>query len=147
MPNRPETVFYGEIPVRTFAVNGRIKYAARDLCGILGYHAPHDMLNPFVKSKPEYIDAITRGGTQKLRVAERGDIEKVLDRCRHRNAPKLRAWLRRGTAQTAPKPADLRTEHGILRNAARNRGKENIINNSLKINIASFVSIVPFNVN
>ena len=105
MPNKPETVFYGEIPVRTFAVNGRTKYAARDLCGILGYHAPHDMLNPFVKSKPEYIDAITGGGTQKLRVAERSDIEKVLDRCRHRNVPKLRAWLRRGTAQTAPKPA------------------------------------------
>ena len=106
MPNKPETVFYGEIPVRTFAVNGRIKYAARDLCSILGYHAPHDMLNPFVKSKPEYIDAITRGGTQKIRVAERSDIEKVLDRCHHRNAPKLRAWLRRGTAQTAPKPAE-----------------------------------------
>ena len=41
MPNRPETVFYGEIPVRTFIMNGRIKYAARDLCGLLGYHAPH----------------------------------------------------------------------------------------------------------
>ena len=101
MPNKPETVFYGEIPVRTFAVNGRIKYAARDLCGILGYHAPHDMLNPFVKSRPEYIDAVTRGGTQKIRVAERSDIEKVLDRCRHRDAKKLREWLRTGV-----KPAE-----------------------------------------
>ena len=36
MPNKPETVFYGATPIRTFAVNGRIKYAARDLCGILG---------------------------------------------------------------------------------------------------------------
>ena len=96
MSNKPETVFYGEIPVRTFIMNGRIKYAARDLCGILGYHAPHDMLNPFVKSRPEYIDAVTRGGTQKIRVAERGDIEKVLDRCRHRNVESLRRWLRKG---------------------------------------------------
>ena len=106
MPNKPETVFYGEIPVRTFTMNGRTKYAARDLCGILGYPAPHKMLDPFVKAKPEYIDAVTRGGTQRLRVAELSDIEKVLDRCRHRNAPKLRAWLRRGTAQTAPKSAE-----------------------------------------
>ena len=105
MPNKPETVFYGEIPVRTFTMNGRTKYAARDLCGILGYPAPHKMLDPFVKAKPEYIDAVTRGGTQRLRVAELSDIEKVLDRCRHRNAPKLRAWLCRGTVQTAPKPA------------------------------------------
>lgn len=104
MPNNPETVFYGETPIRTFAINGRTKYAARDLCGILGYSRADKMLAA-VNSRPEYIDAITRGGTQKLRVAERGDIEKVLDRCRHRNAPKLRAWLRRGTAQTAPKPA------------------------------------------
>ena len=104
MPNKPETVFYGEIPVRTFAVNGRIKYAARDLCGILGYHAPHDMLNPFVKSKPEYIDAITSGGTQKIRVAERGDIEIVLTRCRHRNAAKLREWLRAGVKPAEKKP-------------------------------------------
>lgn len=104
MPNKPETVFYGEIPVRTFTMNGRIKYAVRDLCGILGYSRADKMLAT-VDSRPEYVDAITGGGTQKLRVAERSDIEKVLDRCRHRNAPKLRAWLRRGTAQTAPKPA------------------------------------------
>ena len=106
MPNKPETVFYGEIPVRTFTMNGRIKYVACDLCGILGYPTPHKMLNPFVKSRPEYVNGITRGGIQKLRVAERGDIEKVLARCRHRNAPKLRAWLRRSTAQTPPKPAE-----------------------------------------
>ena len=105
MPNNPETVFYGETPIRTFTMNGKTKYAARDLCGILGYSAPHKMLDRIVKAKPEYIAVVTNGGTQKLRVAERGDIEKVLDRCRHRNAPKLRAWLRRGTAQTAPKPA------------------------------------------
>ena len=110
MPNKPETVFCGEIPVRTFAVNGRTKYAARDLCGILGYPAPHKMLDPFVKAKPEYIDAVTRGGTQRLRVAELSDIEKVLDRCRRRNAPKLRTWLRRSTAQTASKPADKPTK-------------------------------------
>ena len=96
MPNKPETVFYGNTPIRTFAVNGRIKYAARDLCGILGYHAPHKMLDPFVKTKPEYIDAITSGGTQKIRVAECADIEKVLAHCRHRNAAKLREWLRTG---------------------------------------------------
>ena len=105
MPNKPETVFYGATPIRTFAINGRIKYAARDLCGILGYSRADKMLAA-VNSRPEYIDAITSGGTQKIRVAERGDIEKVLDRCRHRNAPKLRAWLRRGTVQTAPKPAE-----------------------------------------
>ena len=114
MPNKPETVFYGEIPVRAFAVNGRIKYAARDLCGILGYSRADKMLAT-VNSRPEYVDAITRGGTQKLRVAERGDIEKVLDRCRHRNVPKLRAWLRRGTAQTAPKPAGKpKTDDNVL---------------------------------
>ena len=99
MPNKPETVFYGEIPVRTFTMNGRTKYAARDLCGILGYPAPHKMLDPFVKAKPEYIDAVTRGGTQRLRVAELSDIEKVLDRCRHRNAPKLRATEARREAE------------------------------------------------
>ena len=104
MPNNPETVFYGETPIRTFTMNGRTKYAARDLCGILGYSRADKMLAT-VNSRPEYIDAITRGGTQKIRVAERGDIEKVLDRGRHRIAPKLREWLRRGTAQTAPKPA------------------------------------------
>ncbi len=105
MPNKPETVFYGATPIRAFTMNGRIKYAARDLCGILGYSRADKMLAA-VNSRPEYIDAITSGGTQKIRVAERGDIEKVLDRCRHRNASKLRAWLRRGTAQTAPKPAE-----------------------------------------
>ena len=105
MPNKPETVFYGATPVRTFAVNGRIKYAARDLCGILGYSRADKMLAA-VNSRPEYIDTITSGGTQKIRVAERGDIEKVLDRCRHRIAPKLREWLRRGTVQAAPKPAE-----------------------------------------
>ena len=68
-----------------------------------------------VESRPEYVDAITGGGTQKLRVAERSDIEKVLDRCRHRNVPKLRAWLRRGTAQTAPKPAEKpKTDDNVL---------------------------------
>ena len=59
-----------------------------------------------VNSRPEYIDAITSGGTQKIRVAERGDIEKVLAHSRHRNAPKIRAWLRKGSAQTAPKPTE-----------------------------------------
>ena len=93
MPNKPETVFYFEIPIRTFTMNGKTKYAVRDLCGILGYPAPHKMLDPFVKTKPEYIDAITSGGTQKIRVAERGDIEKVLAHCHHRNAAKLREWL------------------------------------------------------
>ena len=44
-----------------------------------------------------------RGGTQKIRVAERGDLEKVLDRCRHRIAPKLREWLRTGV-KPAKKP-------------------------------------------
>ena len=105
MPNKPETVFYGATPIRTFAINGRIKYATRDLCGILGYSRADKMLAT-VNSRPEYIDAITSGGTQKIRVAERGDIEKVLDRCRHWNAPKLRTWLRRGTAQTAQKSAE-----------------------------------------
>ena len=95
MPNKPETVFYGETPIRTFTMNGRTKYAARDLCGILGYSRADKMLAA-VNSRPEYIDAITRGGTQKLRVAERGDIEKVLDRCHHRNVEPLRRWLRKG---------------------------------------------------
>ena len=95
MPNKPETVFCGETPVRTFAVNGRTKFAARDLCGIIGYPAPHKMLAS-AHSRPEYIDAMTPGGTQKLRVAEREDIEKVLSHCRHRNAGKLRNWLRKG---------------------------------------------------
>ena len=109
MPNKPETVFCGETPVRTFAVNGRTKYAARDLCGILGYPAPHKMLAA-VKTRPEYIDSETCGGTQKLRVAERKDIETVLDHCRHRNVEKLRSWLRKGTmpngnAQVKPKCA------------------------------------------
>ncbi len=109
MSNKPETVFCGERPVRTFTMNGRTKFAVRDLCGILGYPAPHKMLAS-VKSRPEYIDAETAGGTQKLRVAERKDIETVLDHCRHRNVEKLRAWLRRGTkpngnAQVKPKSA------------------------------------------
>ena len=104
MPNKPETVFYGKIPVRTFAINGRIKYAARDLCGILGYSRADKMLAT-VNSRPEYVDAITSGGTQKLRVAERSDIEKVLDRCHHRNAESLRAWLRKGTKSDV-KPAE-----------------------------------------
>ena len=103
MSNKPEIVFYGETPIRTFTMNGRTKYAVRDLCGILGYHAPHKMLDPFVKTKPEYIDAVTGGGTQKLRVAERGDIEEVLARCRHHDAAKLRDWLRTGM-----KPAEKR---------------------------------------
>ena len=102
MPNKPETVFYGETPIRTFTMNGRTKYAVRDLCGILGYSRADKMLAA-VNSRPEYIDAITRGGTQKIRVAERGDIEKVLDRCRHRIAPKLREWLRTGV-KPAKKP-------------------------------------------
>ena len=107
MSNKPETVFCGETPVRTFVMNGRTKYAARDLCGILGYPAPHKMLDPFVKAKPEYIDAVTRGGTQRLRVAELSDIEKVLDRCRHRNAESLRRWLRKGVKMAAREtPAD-----------------------------------------
>ena len=102
MPNKPETVFYGATPIRTFAINGRIKYAARDLCGILGYSRADKMLAA-VNSRPEYIDAITRGGTQKIRVAEGADIEKVLDHCHHRNVPKLRAWLRKGVEQADPK--------------------------------------------
>jgi len=106
MSNKPETVFCGETPVRTFVMNGRTKYAARDLCGILGYPAPHKMLAS-VKSRPEYIDSETRGGTQKLRVAERKDIETVLDHCRHRNVEKLRRWLGKGpklAAKTEVKP-------------------------------------------
>ena len=102
MPNKPETVFYGETPVRTFAVNGRIKYAARDLCGILGYSRADKML-AVVNSRPEYIDAITSGGTQKIRVTERGDIEKVLARCRHHNAAKFREWLRTGVKPSEKK--------------------------------------------
>ena len=108
MPNKPETVFYGETPVRTFAVNGRIKYAARDLCGIIGYSRADKMLAA-VNSRPEYIDAITNGGTQKIRVAERGDIEKVLARCRHRDAQKLREWLRTGVT-TEKKPMATKPE-------------------------------------
>ena len=92
MPNKPETVFYGATPIRTFTMNGRIKYAARDLCGIIGYSRADKMLAA-INSRPEYIDAITSGGTQKIRVAERGDIEKILARCHHRNAAKLREWL------------------------------------------------------
>ena len=103
MPNKPETVFYGATPIRTFAINGRIKYAARDLCGILGYSRADKMLAT-VNSRPEYIDAITSGGTQKIRVAERGDIEKVLARCRHRNAQKFREWLRTGAKPAEKKP-------------------------------------------
>jgi len=103
MPNKPETIFCGEIPVRTFTMNGKIKYAARDLCGILGYHAPHKMLDPFVKSKPEYIDVITSGGTQKVRVVERGDLEKVLAHSRHKNVPVLRDWLHLSTKTEEPK--------------------------------------------
>ena len=100
MPNKPETVFYGATPVRTFTMNGKIKYAARDLCGIIGYSRADKMLAA-VNSRPEYIDTITSGGTQKIRVAERGDIEKVLDRSRHRNAAKLRDWLRKGAKPAA----------------------------------------------
>ena len=96
MSNKPETVFCGEIPVRTFAVNGRTKYAARDLCGILGYSRADKMLAT-VNSRPEYIDVITRGGTQRIRVVEDRDIEKVLRHCRRHNAEKLRSWLRKGT--------------------------------------------------
>ena len=101
MSNKPETVFYGETPIRTFTMNGRTKYAARDLCGILGYSRADKMLAA-VNSRPEYIDAITSGGTQKIRVAEGGDIEKVLARCHHQDAQKLREWLRTGVA-TDPK--------------------------------------------
>ena len=118
MPNKPETVFYGTTPIRTFAVNGRIKYAARDICGILGYSRADKMLAA-VNSHPEYIDAITSGGTQKIRVAERGDIEKVLARCRHRNVEKLRSWLRKGTmpngnAQVKPKCAADKDDNVLL---------------------------------
>ena len=101
MSNKPEPVFYGKIPVRMFTMNGRIKYAARDLCGILGYSRADKMLAA-VNSRPEYIDAITSGGTQKIRVAEGADIEKVLSRCHHQDAQKLREWLRTGVA-TDPK--------------------------------------------
>ena len=93
MPNNPETVFYGETPIRTFTMNGKTKYAARDLCGILGYSAPHKMLDRFVSAKPEYNAVVTNGGTQKLRVVEREDIEQVLTHSRHRNVAKLREWL------------------------------------------------------
>jgi len=104
MSNKPETIFCGETPVRIFTMNGRIKYAARDLCGILGYSRADKMLAT-VNSRPEYIDVITRGGTQKVRVVEDRDIEKLLRHCRRRNAEKLRDWLRRDT-QTATKPTE-----------------------------------------
>jgi len=104
MSNKPETVFCGETPVRTFVMNGRTKYAARDLCGILGYSRADKMLAT-INSRPEYIDVITRGGTQRIRVVEDRDIEKVLRHCRRHNAEKLRSWLRRDT-QTATKPTE-----------------------------------------
>ena len=118
MSNKPETVFCGKTPVRTFAVNGRTKFATRDRCGIIGYSAPHMMLASLNK-RPEYIDAMTRGGTQKLRVAEREDIEKVLSHCRHRNAGKLRNWLRKGVkaamkAETKPKAASGKDDNVLL---------------------------------
>ena len=114
MPNKPETVFYGATPIRTFAINGRIKYAARDLCGILGYSRADKMLAA-VNSRPEYIDAITSGGTQKIRVTERGDIEKVLARCRHHNAAKFREWLRTGvTTEKKPMATKPKQDDNIL---------------------------------
>ena len=102
MPNKPETIFCGEIPVRTFTMNGKIKYAARDLCGILGYSRADKMLAT-IKSRPEYIDVITRGGTQRIRVVEDRDIEKVLAHSRHKNVPGLRDWLHLSTKTEEPK--------------------------------------------
>ena len=116
MPNKPETVFYGATPIRTFTMNGRIKYAARDLCGIIGYSRADKMLAT-INSRPEYIDTITSGGTQKLRVAERRDIEKVLDRSRHRNAAKFRDWLRKGAkpkAKENPVATKPKEDDGVL---------------------------------
>ena len=118
MSNKPETVFCGKTPVRTFAVNGRTKFAARDLCGIIGYSAPHMMLAPLNK-RPEYIDAMTRGGTQKIRVVEREDLDQVLARSRHRNAGKLRDWLRKGVkaavkAEAKPKAASGKDDNVLL---------------------------------
>ena len=112
MPNNPETVFYGETPIRTFTMNGKTTHAARDLCGILGYSAPHKMLDRFVKAKPEYIDVVTNGGTQKLRVVEREDIEQVLTHSRHRNVAKLRDWLRKDV-KPAGKRKPMATKPGV----------------------------------
>ena len=101
MANYPETLYYGKRPIRTITMNGVTKFVARDLCGILGYPRADKMLNPFVATAPEYICFKTTGGTQAVRVVEREDLETVLSRCRHRNAPKLLAWLRTHTEHAA----------------------------------------------
>ena len=94
MSNTPEIIPFGKRPVRLVTINGVAKFAAKDICNILGCFKPNKILGHYCDSTPEYILLDTPGGAQNVRVIDLEDIFDILEHCRSRNAKQFRKWIK-----------------------------------------------------
>ena len=93
MCNTADCLFYGSRIVRMITINNVPKFAATDVCNILGYVNANKILGRFCDSTPEYVRLATRGGVQSVRVIGIDDVRAILARSRRRNAARFRAWF------------------------------------------------------
>jgi len=93
MSNTPEIIPFGKRSVRLVTMNGVAKFAATDICNILGYSKPNKILGRTCNSTPEYIRLDTPGGVQNVRMIDIEDIFDILEHCRSRNAKQFRKWI------------------------------------------------------
>ena len=99
MRNAPALIHHDPRIVRSVTMNGVTKFAAIDICNILGYPKANKILGRYCNSTPEYIRMRTAGGPQYVRVIERADIEAILNHSKRPAAPALRQWLDRENAR------------------------------------------------
>jgi|GEM_PF-2718082 prophage antirepressor-like protein len=93
MSNTPANLAYGKRTIRMVVMNGVPKFAATDICNILGYVNPNKTLGRFCNSSPEYVRMDTAGGPQNVRMIGTEDIRAILSRSRHKAVRRLREWF------------------------------------------------------
>lgn len=105
MSNTPANLAYGKRTIRMVVMNGVPKFAATDICNILGYVNPNKTLGRFCNSSPEYVRMDTAGGPQNVRMIGTEDIRAILSRSRHKAVRRLREWFETKVIPTVTFPA------------------------------------------
>ena len=93
MSSTPALISCRPRTIRSVTMNGVTKFAAIDICNILGYPKANKILGRYCNSTPEYIRMRTAGGPQYVRVIDIEDIFDILEHCRSRNAKQFRKWI------------------------------------------------------
>ena len=99
MSSTPALISCRPRTIRSVTMNGVTKFAAIDICNILGYPKANKILGRYCNGTPAYIRMRTAGGPQYVRVIERADIEAILNHSRRPAVPALRQWLDRENAR------------------------------------------------